>query len=363
MEILIAQPYLVSYGGAEKFVLKLAQHYDAKVSVVKYDPKRTYGEFKNVDIIQEGKFLSNFKLGAYYWNLKVPWNYDLIISNLAPSDLIRNNNSPVLCFIHDHKKGLLEPFQLGIPFRSRFSYFIGNMGYRFLLSKLTNKFEVVATNSNYNKQILKTQLHRKDIEVVHSGVELNDYYNNDYDNYFLFVGRLDPQKRIELAIRAYKRFYAKNKKFKLVLVLSGSAADTYFDKIKKEIGLNKDIKILWNVNNSKLKEIYANATAILFTSKNESFGLVPIEAMASYKPVISFNEGGPKETIVNGKTGFLVDSAEDMEQKMNFLAENPSIVEEMGKEARKHVEREFSWQVFFKKFDRLIYKAYKAKEK
>jgi alpha-1,3/alpha-1,6-mannosyltransferase len=85
---------------------------------------------------------------------------------------------------------------------------------------------------------------------------------------------------------------------------------------------------------------------------NEDYGLVPLEAMASYKPVIAVNEGGMKETIENGKTGFLVESIEEMGNAMKEIAENPALAQEFGKNGRKRVVDYYSWRRFFREFDK-----------
>ncbi len=54
-------------------------------------------------------------------------------------------------------------------------------------------------------------------------------------------------------------------------------------------------------------KLYSGAKAFLALSKDEDFGITPVEAMACGCPVIAFNGGGYKETVINGKTGVLFD--------------------------------------------------------
>ena len=51
--------------------------------------------------------------------------------------------------------------------------------------------------------------------------------------------------------------------------------------------------------------LLAACRAVIYTPENEHFGIVPLEAMASSRPVIACNSGGPKESVLNGITGFL----------------------------------------------------------
>lgn len=54
--------------------------------------------------------------------------------------------------------------------------------------------------------------------------------------------------------------------------------------------------------------LLAAATAVLYTPSEEHFGIVPLEAMAAGRPVIACNSGGPVESVVHGRTGFLCDA-------------------------------------------------------
>ena len=73
--------------------------------------------------------------------------------------------------------------------------------------------------------------------------------------------------------------------------------------------------------------------------------------MAAEKPCIAKNEGGPRETVIDGVDGFLVNSPEEMADRMEFFIRNPALAEQFGKKGKKKVERDFTWEHFLKRFE------------
>jgi glycosyltransferase involved in cell wall biosynthesis len=86
--------------------------------------------------------------------------------------------------------------------------------------------------------------------------------------------------------------------------------------------------------------LYSNALAAVYVPINEDWGLIPLEAAASGKPTIGVNEGGLRETIKDGVTGFLLDSVNPKEiaKKIDLLASNKKLARKMGKSALKNVK-------------------------
>ncbi|MDE1811218.1 MAG: glycosyltransferase, partial [Candidatus Micrarchaeota archaeon] len=77
---------------------------------------------------------------------------------------------------------------------------------------------------------------------------------------------------------------------------------------------------------------------------------------ASGKPIIAVNEGGPRETVVDGKTGYLTSTPAEMAARMREVAEDSSLAERLGRNGRKRVISNYSWGSFFKGFDRELNK-------
>jgi glycosyltransferase involved in cell wall biosynthesis len=91
-------------------------------------------------------------------------------------------------------------------------------------------------------------------------------------------------------------------------VFGGSAEEAYKSQIHRtinsDVALRRAVKILGWIPRSS--DLLAASDVVVCSSLFESFGMVPVEAMASGVPVVSTNVGGPAETIVDGETGFLV---------------------------------------------------------
>ena len=77
--------------------------------------------------------------------------------------------------------------------------------------------------------------------------------------------------------------------------------------IPKRIRMHKNLEFLGRIEHEKLVELYSNALFTLYPFTDEPFGYIPIESLACGTPVLTFNKQGPKETIANNETGWLVD--------------------------------------------------------
>jgi glycosyltransferase involved in cell wall biosynthesis len=128
------------------------------------------------------------------------------------------------------------------------------------------------------------------------------------EDYFAFVGRTSPEKRVDRAIAI-----AKATGVKLKIAAKVDRADkAYFDREIAPLLDDPLIEFVGEIGEDQKGEFIGNARALLFPIDwPEPFGLVMIEAMACGTPVIAFRCGSVPEILDHGKTGFIVD---DMEQ-------------------------------------------------
>lgn len=377
MKLLITQHNINERGGAEKVILKIAQKYDATIYTLGYNPKGTFEEFKNVDIrVFRGKKTVSGMLpprvanalhyGYSFYNLKIKEDYDVINAHMSPSEWVRNRNPRVLWYCHTPPREIYDVSVARLRKKSvheKLLYGTFTKVYSSIEKRVLDNMEAIATNSTNTRKRIRKALH-KNSTVINPGIDFKGFKNNGDGKYFLYVSRFAEQKRQEYAMEAFSSFQKMGKFKDYKLVLAGSLSSRYsdFERYYERLKSMRRRNVVFKPNPSdkEIAGLYSKSTAVLFTAINEDYGIVPLEAMASYKPVISVNEGGPRETIINGKTGFLVDSSRQMAQKMKLVAENGSLASELGKSARKRVEKNYSWNAFFKKFDELARKVGKS---
>jgi trehalose synthase len=162
------------------------------------------------------------------------------------------------------------------------------------------------------------------------------------------VSRFDPWKDPLGVIDAYHIVKAQRPDVQLALVGSMASDDPegwyYLDKTIRHAGEDFDIHILHNYHGVGGLEVGAFQTAsdvIVQKSTREGFGLVVTEALWKGQPVIGGNVGGIPLQVLDGKTGFLVDSVEACAKRTIELLRHPDEVERMGQAAREHVRRNF----------------------
>jgi glycosyltransferase involved in cell wall biosynthesis len=100
---------------------------------------------------------------------------------------------------------------------------------------------------------------------------------------------------------------AKEAKIKLKIV---GAAAGYGDLRQDIIKIGGNVEILGRVEDKVLWELYARARGFIALARDEDFGMTVVEAQAAGTPVIAFNGGGFRESVLDGKTGFLIDATD-----------------------------------------------------
>ena len=162
------------------------------------------------------------------------------------------------------------------------------------------------------------------------------------------VSRFDPWKDPLGVIDAYRVVKAQLPEVQLALVGSMASDDPegwdYYDKTVRRAGEDFDIHILHNfhgVGNPQVNAFQTAADVVIQKSTREGFGLVVTEALWKGKPVIGGNVGGIPMQVLDGQTGFLVDTPQACGEKALYLLQHAQAANAMGQAAKEHVRKHF----------------------
>ncbi|MEI6499127.1 MAG: glycosyltransferase, partial [bacterium] len=171
------------------------------------------------------------------------------------------------------------------------------------------------------------------------------------EDFYLIVSRLEPYKKVDLAVQAFN-----TNGQKLVIIGEGSQS-AHLQKIAKG-----NITFLGWQSNEAIYEKLSQAKALIFPGEDD-FGITPVEAMAVGTPVIAYAKGGTLETVIEGKTGTFFDSesTDSLNQTISSFEQN---VAQFDTENCKKQARNFSKEIFVKKLISIVeteFKNFKTK--
>lgn len=224
--------------------------------------------------------------------------YDLIISSESgpAKGVLVPLGATHVCYCHTPMRYLWDQFpeyrrESGTLVRWMMSALIARLRmWDFLSAARVDAF--VANSHHVAKRIAR--YYRRDAVVIAPPVEVDEFaISEKVEEYYLITGRHVAYKRIDLAIDACERLGRR-------LVITGTGPDT--ERLKQRAG--KHTHFVGQCSFAELKTHYASARAFLMPGE-EDFGIAPVEAMASGRPVLAFAQGGALDTVIDGSTGIL----------------------------------------------------------
>gem|GEM_PF-660490 len=173
-------------------------------------------------------------------------------------------------------------------------------------------------------------------------------YSGMTDRYILSVGRFDdPRKNIGLLLEAYAlmRFSMPDPP-RLLLAGAGDPGPVFWQRVG-ELHLEDSVSFHLRPTREQLVRYYQQALCFTLSSDEEGFGVVIAEAMACAVPVVATRCGGPESLIVENVNGFLVPMGNALMlcNRMQLLAQNMSLNEQMGIAGRHTVETRFTQEL------------------
>jgi len=354
LKIAILYPRLAQLGGVERIIISLAKNFNSVIFTGYYEPSKAYEVFKELNIIEYGHALGNTKLHNYEGILKSVLldleDFDFIMPHVFPNTSVSLKcGERTIWYCH-------SPLPTIYDLKPYFLSFYGTLGKSFFLAThffleifdrmFVKNIAKIVCNSNITRERIK-RIYGREAEVVYPGIDIKRFERKDFENKLLCIGRFssaDINKRPLLAIKAMKFLPDKT------LYITGN--DSYQYKLMKEAPSN--VKFLGRVCDKTLRELYARCLAVIFPSFNEDFGMIPIEAMASGKPVVAcYDGGGVCETIVDEKTGFLTDPKPESIARAIRRLDDENLLREMSENCLQRAKM-FSEENFIKEMKRVF---------
>lgn len=317
MKIALVHDYLREYGGAERVVEVLHDIWPEAplyTSFVDWQALREHAKrFASWDIrtswVQHNPVVKKFHsplrfLAPFVWGSFDLSAYDIVISSsgwFMCRGVTVKKPAVHFCYIH-HPPRNLYGYATGRTFQKyaavrAYAAFI-NFFMRQYDYMTAQKVDYFIANSEETARRVK-KFYRREATVIYPPVDSKFVKQDEKQKrtYYLSVGRLVWAKQTDIIIRA-----ANERKLPLKIVGTGPE-----EALLRSIA-GPTVKFMGSVSDTELIALYGGAKATIFCALDEDFGMVPIESMSYGTPVIAINQGGVKETVVEGKTGVFFDS-------------------------------------------------------
>lgn len=312
-KIAIVYDWIDKWGGVERVLLDLHEIFPKAVFYTSYfdKEKAVWANGLNIetsflqkfpDFIKKNRVLSFIFYPLAFESFDFS-QYDLVISVTSSfaKSIITKPGTKHICYLltptrylWSHKKEYIKNKLLRYIVTSYLNYI---KGWDIVAAQRPDK--IISISKTIKERCLK--YYNRESEVVYPGFDTN-YWNKiksssfakaskDKQNYFLVVSRLEPYKKVDLAIKVFNKL---NKP--LIIVGEGSQKD----QLKQMVG--KNIIFFSKLSDVELGKLYLNAQALIMPQE-EDFGYVSIEAQFFGCPVIAYKKGGAIETIDENITG------------------------------------------------------------
>jgi glycosyltransferase involved in cell wall biosynthesis len=334
MRVAIVHYWLVGMRGGEKVLEALCRIYPgADIFTHVYDPSVISAEIRKHRI--QTTFIDSLPYAKRMYKKYLPLmpmaleqldlsGYDLVISSESgPSKgVIPTSPAIHICYCHSPMRYIWNMYNKYYETSGRLTRMMMPPLAHYLRTwdvAAASRVDEFIANSTTVAQRVKSY-YRRDAHIIHPPVDTQAFrpvVTGDLEDYYLMAGELVSYKRPDLAVEAFNRMKAK-----LVVIGGGEM----LARLRKIAG--PTVTIMGAQPFDVLQHHYARCRALVFPGE-EDFGIVPVEAMASGRPVIAYGRGGATETVVAGKTGvfFPIQSIEaviDAVERLDKMDLNPA---------------------------------------
>lgn len=355
--VAIVHYWLVSMRGGERVIERLLDLFpQADIFTNVYDPSAVSEKIRSRKVTTSfiDRLPGSRKLYQYYLPL-MPMaleqmdlrGYDLVISSESgpAKGVITDPGSTHACYCHSPMRYLWDHYH---HYRAEANP-LARMAMPIMYNRLrawdvssSARVDRIAANSHFIQSRIR-KFWRREAEVIHPPVETDLFSkSDDISDAYLWVGQMVPYKRPELAVDAFNALG-----LPLTMVGSGSMLKSLRARAKS------NIRFVERMNFDELRRAYATAKALVFTAE-EDFGIVPVEAMASGRPVLAFGRGGALDSVKEGVSGLFF-PRQDVEAVIDGVGRMELFLRDFApEEAMRHARMNFAPENFDRKLMDLV---------
>lgn len=309
MRVAIIHYWLVALRGGEKVLESICELYpDAEIFTHVYDPE----PFEK-SVISKHKihktFISKLPFAKKYYQSYLPLmplaleelnltGFDLVISSESgpAKGVIPPIGVPHICYCHSPMRYAWDMYHI---YKSK-ARVLKRLFMPFLMHYLRRWDQLNSTQVTHfiaNSQFVASRIksyYGRSAEVIYPPVSFEEFeLSSEVEDYYLLLGQLVDYKKADIAIEAF------NQSGKRLIVVGEGGQRGELEK-----SADSNIEFKGRLPFSEMKRLLSRCKALIFPGV-EDFGIVPLEVMASGRPVIAYAKGGALETVLDRKTGVL----------------------------------------------------------
>lgn len=331
-------PFIRKYLDFYKQLLNLRGFHNLSKKIAQDINSRNYDfAFLHHDRIIQSPFLLRY--------LEIPSVYSC-------AEPMRQFYEPVLCRDYEKPKGWVSRLQ-------RAWYWPAEKSEEILVKsgdrKNVSRADLLLTNSFFSAESIYKAYGLR-AEVSYLGVDEEKFVPRRVkkENKVLSVGAIAPLKGYDFLIHSIALI---PKSLRPELCIAGNTASqgetNFIRSLAKEKNVTVDFRV--NVSEEELVLLYNQAKAFVYAPVMEPFGLAPLEAMACETPVAAVKEGGVRESVIDGLTGFLSPRVPEVfAENLQKILTDELLAGKMGKQGREEILKSWTWKRASERFLRHV---------
>ena len=331
---------LKSIGGISGYILELigySQERNIEIGFIGkiYNYQKSSG-IKYIEIQEEVTGTIQFLLNLFITSFIIPIPTDVIIHAHRPDHLAALmffKNRPAVISLHGQQAHTVN-IRKGRLIRSIYKilekYAFGKAKTLIAVDDITNEFYSKLYPHYKHKLITIPTGVNTDVFKIKESKNLNNSYGiKPGDKVIVYVGRIEPPKRLDVLLESFKLIISENKNYKLLIIGDG-VLRAEMEKKKNQLNLQDSVQFLGVRKREELADYFNMADVSILLSDNEGSPLSVKESLACGTPVIANDVGDIKSIIENNVNGFMVNitNIQEISAKVVWAASNSKQLQE-----------------------------------